>query len=528
VNLLQKAWHGFKAGALTHMLFPAGGGGGWGGWGGSSDGWNSRGGWSGSGASILQGQRLDYRALVGDPSQSSVVMALCNWAGRNYPAAPLQAVRRLGDGREDKLPDDPCVALMDRPNPVYGGALMWAALIADCIMSGQGYLLKVRSARQRVVELWWVPSPLIKPVWPMDGSVWIDHYVYTPLTTPVRVEVADVIHLRPFGLDPANPRLGRAPLSALYAEVWTDQEAQAYTGSILRNLAVPGCVLSPKSTDATQRMTQDDAERAKIAFEQKFGGDNRGRVFIASNPMDVVPLSFNPQEMDLAALRRLPEERVAAVLGIPAVVAGLGAGYDHAIYSNVEQAREAAYEEFLIPIQRINAHDLAIQLLPDFTTDPRIRLQHDYSKVRALQEDQDALAKRAVAAFIGGLMMRGEARELIGLKARPEDNVHFMPRSSGLIAPDEVLVPGAPTAETLAQAMAGLPAPVPDATEPAVPPAEEPPLPAVGRARNGRKAQDAATISDADIADARAFWADDATLAPFLEATVAKNGNGKH
>jgi hypothetical protein len=223
---------------------------------------------------------------------------------------------------------------------------------------------------------------------------------------------------------------------------------------------------------------------------------------------------------------------VAAVLGIPAVVAGLGAGYDHAIYSNVEQAREAAYEEFLIPIQRINAHDLAIQLLPDFTTDPRIRLQHDYSKVRALQEDQDGLAKRAVAAFAGGLMMRGEARELIGLKARPEDNVHFMPRSSGLIAPDEVLVPGAPTAETLQEALGGEPAPVPGATEPPVPPAEAPPAeeppPAPSRARNGRKAQDAATISDADIADARAFWADDAVLAPFLEATVSTNGNGKH
>lgn len=529
MNLLEKAWHGFKAGSLTQMLFPSGGSG-WGGWGGSSDGWGNRGGWSGTGASILQGKRLDYRALVGDPSQSSVVMALCNWAGRNYPAAPLQAVRRTADGRETVLPNDPCIALMDRPNPVYGGALMWAALIADCIMSGQGYLLKVRPPRgTRPVQLWWVPSPLIKPVWPSDGSVWIDHYVYTPITTPVSVAVEDVIHLRPFGLDPANPRLGRAPLSALYAEVWTDQEAQAYTGSILRNLAVPGCVLSPKSTDATQRMTADDAERAKVAFEQKFGADNRGRVFVASNPMDVVPLSFNPQEMDLQALRRLPEERVAAVLGIPAIVAGLGAGYDHAIYSNVEQAREAAYEEFLIPIQRINAHDLAIQLLPDFTTDPTIRLQHDYSHVRALQEDQDALAKRAVEAFAGGLMMRGEARELIGLKARPEDNVHFMPRSSGLIAPDEVLVPGAPTAETLHDAIAGLVAPPPVPALPAPqPPAAEPP-PAEGEAGKGRKAADDATITAADVDDARRFWADNETLAPFLEATVVgKNGNGRH
>ncbi|HXE88768.1 MAG TPA: hypothetical protein VN524_18440, partial [Hyphomicrobiaceae bacterium] len=79
MNLLEKAWAGFKAGTLTDMIFPTAGGS-TRTWGASSDGW----GW-GSG---VAGTRLDYAALVGDPSQSSVVMCLCNWAGRNYPAAP--------------------------------------------------------------------------------------------------------------------------------------------------------------------------------------------------------------------------------------------------------------------------------------------------------------------------------------------------------------------------------------------------------------------------------------------------------
>jgi len=457
MNLLEKAWAGFKAGKLTDMIFPTAGGS-TRTWGASSDGW----GW-GSG---VAGTRLDYAALVGDPSQSSVVMCLCNWAGRNYPAAPLQAVRRGADGTETILPDDPCIALMDRPNPVYGGALMWAALIADAMLSGQGYLLKRRAAASsRPVELWWVPSNLLAPVWPQDGSAWIDHYVYTPTQTPIRVEVADVIHLRPFGLDPHNPRLGRAPLQALYADIWTDQEAQAYTGSILRNLAVPGVVIAPKAPD--QRMTLDDAERAKIAFEQKFGADNRGRAFIPTGAVDVTRLSFNPSEMDLAQLRRLPEERVTAVFGIPAVVAGLGAGLDHNIYNNVSQAREAAYEEFLMPLQRINAHDLAIQLLPDFTTDPHIRLRHDYSFVRALQDDQDALAKRAVELYQGGVIERGEARELVGLVGRPADAVYLLRSQTVLLRPEatpEETVPAPPVAapeadpEALAELVAAAPA----------------------------------------------------------------------
>lgn len=519
MNILEKAWQGFKDGRLTSMVFPTSGSS-YGGWGATSDGWGSRG-YGGGWGSLASGQRLDYAALVGDPSQSSVVMSLCNWAGRNYPAAPLQAVRRTSDGAETVLHDDPCIALMDRPNPVYGGALMWAALIADCMLSGQGYLLKRRAAVGSFpVELWWVPSPLLRPVWPQDGSAWIDHYVYTPTTTPIRVEVADVVHLRPFGLDPANPRLGRAPLAALYAEIWTDQEAQAYTGSILRNLAVPGVVISPKSPE--QRVTADDAERAKVAFEQKFGSDNRGRAFVAQGPMDVTPLSFNPQQMDLATLRRLPEERVTAVFGIPAVVAGLGAGLDHNIYNNVEQARESAFEEFLIPIQRINAHDLATQLLPDFTTDPRIRLQHDYSHVRALQEDQDEVMKRAVSGYLGGVLMRYDARQLVNLPVEDSDKIYFLPRSSGLLPEGELLLPGAPEAAPYTDPAA---LDAPPATPPALPPGKKPPALPPGK---GQEA--GATITDADLAAAVAYWqaavGAEVPLAGLLDATVSPNGNG--
>jgi hypothetical protein len=91
-------------------------------------------------------------------------------------------------------------------------------------------------------------------------------------------------------------------------------------------------------------------------------------------------------------------------------------------------------------------------------------LDFDLSGVQALQEDQDALAKRATALYQGGVIQRGEARTLVGHEATDDDKVYFMPRSSGLIDPDETLVPGAAAAELVG-------APPADPLDPNAPPA---------------------------------------------------------
>jgi hypothetical protein len=58
------------------------------------------------------------------------------------------------------------------------------------------------------------------------------------------------------------------------------------------------------------------------------------------------------------------------VLGIPAVVVGLGAGLERSTFTNMAEAREAAYESGLIPAQKILGEDIRFQLLPLFGDDP--------------------------------------------------------------------------------------------------------------------------------------------------------------
>src|SRR3990167_8384960 len=124
-----------------------------------------------------------------------------------------------------------------------------------------------------------------------------------------------------------------------------------------------------------------------------------------SGPTKVAQFGFSPEQLVLRDLRMIPEERVTAVLGVPAVVAGLGAGLVRSTVTNMDEAREMAYESNIIPTQRCLAEDIRFQLLTDFMAEEEIwswRFGFDLSKVRVLADDEDRHWRRLGVGGRGG------------------------------------------------------------------------------------------------------------------------------
>lgn len=373
----------------------------------------------------LQRAAVDM-ARVGNGSHNSAVVACVEWVCRTFPEAPMTVQQRTRQGEWQTAEDHPLALLWERPNAFYAGPLLWSALLTDWLLDGNAYVLKRRSGMNKPVELWWLPQRLVEPQWPADGSAFISHYEYKPDgSRVVRYEPDELVHFR-YGMDPANPRKGRSPLKAVLAEVYTDEEAARFSAALLTNLGVPGVVISPKDGEA--QMTEDQAMALKANFAQKVGGDRRGEPLVLQGAVDVSVLSFSPEQMNLRDLRQVPEERISAVLGVPAIVAGLGAGLDRSTYANFAEAREAAYESGIIPMQRLLLAELNTQLLPDFV-DGRAargwRVAFDNSQVRVLQEDQDALYKRVDEGVRGGWLKVADARRAVSLPVMPSDEIYL-------------------------------------------------------------------------------------------------------
>jgi HK97 family phage portal protein len=389
---------------------------------------------------FLPRSRFNYAREVGDGLSSSVVCAPILWMARTFPEAPLQVV----DADEAPVEGHTLIAKIRRPNPYYSGIVLWMATLLSWVVSGDAYWLKVRDGNGGIAELWYVPHWMIHPVG--DDKDLVTHYEYRPDGQEIRLENDDVVHFR-YGLDPQDPKRGLSPLGSVLREVFTDDEAANFTAALLHNMGIPGVIVSP---DSDESPGPDDVKAVKDQFDSDFSGDRRGKPMVMSGKTKVQQFGFSPEQLTLTGLRRIPEERVTAVLGLPAIVAGFGAGLERSTFANFEEAREAAYESCQVPNWRLFGEEITFQLLPDFDDDRSHEAVFDVKKVRALQDDRNKEADRLATLVRAGIYTRAKALKALGEEADAGDEVYLIPISTIVTPagelPEPALDPADPTA----------------------------------------------------------------------------------
>ena len=363
---------------------------------------------------------------IGDGSGNSAVTACLNVLATSFAEPPLQVVKRdqvFGD-REINY-THPLAELLRRPNPFMSHNLLSHYIVVALNTNGDAFLYKNKNVRGQVVEL----IPLMPHLVEVRGNEQklITHYEYYTHGKGefVKIDVEDMVHIRQ-GIDTNDHRRGHAPLKSVLREILGDESAGQFTTALLNNMAVPGVVLTPRS-DGYGGPTKEEAESISAMYKEKFGGANRGAPMVLSGAMNVEVVSFTPDQMKLAELRRIPEERVSAVLGVPAILAGLGAGLNSATYNNTKELKEFFTEQKLVPMWRTVANELTHQLLvPDFG-DKNLMYDYDIQSVRALQTDVDNLYKRVNMGVSGGWITIGEARQVVGLNVDEKHDVYLRP-----------------------------------------------------------------------------------------------------
>lgn len=379
------------------------------------------------------------RRGTANPRDSSVCEAVVATIARTFPESPVQVLGPAAGGKTAPVAEHPLARLVASPNKYYSGEQLWRATVCDWYYDGNAYWYKRRSVDGGLLELWWLPAATVEP-YSDDPDVFVQHYVYRVDGREQRIPPADVVHFRN-GLDPANPRRGRSPFASVLAEVFQDQEAARFGQALLANMGVPGVVLTPEAPLPPGPAGEAAAEAIKTKFRERFGGDRRGDVLVMGEPAKVQVLSFSPDQMDLTAMRRVPEERISAVVGVSAMVVGLGVGYEHSIYNNYDVAYQALYETNLIPTQRLFAGELQVQLLPDLGDEKREKVSFDNSQVRVLQPDLDALWKRVGQGVGDAIITPNEAREAVGLRPLPGADVLYVKMTVTPTDPAELIPP---------------------------------------------------------------------------------------
>jgi HK97 family phage portal protein len=336
-------------------------------------------------------------------------------------AEPPLRVYRVAPGERIEQERTPLGDLLDRPNPHMTTDVLLSYTAVSLHVEGNAYWRKLRAGNPEsgnVVELWPISPSRMEPVTRNGSGDFISFYRYTSATGRVEdIPTENVVHFR-YGIDDDDHRVGLAPLKRLLREISSDQQATRYADRLLANLAINGLALSFDKEAAP--IDQATADQLKARIQAAYGGDNVGSAAVLSPGAKLDALGFSPEQMDLKVLHRVPEERISAVLGVPAIVAGLGAGLDRSTYSNFSEAREAFTETKLLPLWRGLAGTLQLQLVRDFTSDRAIVVDFDTDEVRALATDLGAQATRLQGLVASGILTTDEARAELGYEPLPE------------------------------------------------------------------------------------------------------------
>ena len=346
------------------------------------------------------------------PEGNSAALACLNVLGTAFSEPPLKVYLKTQEG-DEVIDNHPAQVLLQNPNPNMTANLMNNYIVTSVAVYGDAFLLKLRNESGQVLQL----IPLLADMVEVKGNneQLITKYEYKQKGNTLEIPPEDMIHLRE-RIDPRNHRRGLSPLRSVMVEILGDAAASQMAAALVKNTGVPSVVISPKNDLA---MTSDEAENIAEVFGRRFGGENRGRpLVISGGEVDIQTLSFSPKDLEIGKLRYINEERISAVLGVPAILAGLGAGLERATYSNAKELREFFTEQKLIPMWNHFANEFTKQLLlQDFETNAAYCFKYDLSNVRALSQDEDATMSRIVQGYNAGFITVNEARQANQLPA---------------------------------------------------------------------------------------------------------------
>lgn len=365
-------------------------------------------------------------------AQGSKVNSAAYALMRSYCDAYLEASLRVYRGpwqdveNSEALPDHPANPLLQRRvNPwMTVGSFRWAmrwALAAD----GNYYGVKVRGGGGSVLDntqgqveyIWPVPPHEMQPARRKGSSEAITHYAWDlGKGKPLEVPVENVIHWR-HGADPMNPLMGLGALKMVAREIMTDTEAEGFVYYLMKNSGVPGLIFTPPT--GGKPLSKTTVESIKESVQARTGGSHRGDVFVAPESATVAQFQFNPQGLDLTHVWHHVESRLAAVLGWPAVLAGLHVGLSDANRSTVEGLRDYATETVLMGAWAADGQTWDDGLRDAFGLGADEYIAHDWTSVRALQGDREQHRRWVLDAWDKGLLTIEQAHATLDMDLPP-------------------------------------------------------------------------------------------------------------
>lgn len=339
---------------------------------------------------------------------NSISMAAIRMIATSFPEAKLRVMRAV-EGGEDAPVDHWLPQLFRNPNPYDTEFTVKEQIAADANMAGSYWELvrETDNPDAPVVEMHRLLPHTVRAV--VAPDLGLIGYELTPagggeIKTLMPWEVLAVGFPSPY-----EHFQFWSPLQSAASELGIDLNLAQFMSNYFENGAVPGGLLTSE-----QSFSKEQVEPFIEKFKRVFSWRRRksGEIGVLPNGIKYQQITPNFKDMDIENIIKLTEARICGSFGVDPVLIPTYTGMkEGGKYANYAEARAHLWDETLTPFGARLGAQLTKQLLAG---EEGHYAMFDFSEVRALQEDENAKAGRAVSLKAGNVISLNEARALLG------------------------------------------------------------------------------------------------------------------
>jgi HK97 family phage portal protein len=285
--------------------------------------------------------------LPGTPVNSDAVLSASSVAARCVDlratllaSVPLFVYRRTANGGRERADDIPLSgALHDQASDQLSAFEAREFLVRSLDLAGNGYAQLDRDGSGRVAAIYPLRPNNVTVEQLASGRL---RYQYSlPAGGTITLLQEDVLHVR----GPSRDGIcGLSPLAIARDNLGLMlQQNEAANGLAARGLRSSGFL------ETQQVLNEGDRTRLENIIDRYAGSAKAGSVMVLEGGMTYKPLSWSPEDAELLASRKLSNEDVARIFGIPPTSVGIT---DKATFSNTEQESTMLVRNGLAPLAK--------------------------------------------------------------------------------------------------------------------------------------------------------------------------------
>lgn len=237
---------------------------------------------------------------------------------RDIAKLPVRLMAMDKDGIWNAVSNPAYSPVLRKPNSYQTRNQFWESYFLSKLSHGNTYVLKERDQRGVVIALYVLDPRRVLPLIASDRSVF-----YALATDDLNINeehvvvpAREIIHDR-FNCD--HWLVGRPPIFAGGLAAMQGLQIQTMSARLFRNNAQPGGILT-----APGDIEDADVERIKDHWQQKFTGENLGKVAVLGSGLKYEKMSLTAVEGQMIEQLKWTAENICSTYHVPPYMIGVG------------------------------------------------------------------------------------------------------------------------------------------------------------------------------------------------------------